>query len=993
MSKKIVALILLLPIVLMMTLFTAVNSVSLKVSIPVAKIQILGENFVSLDMDKQERYYVDYVIYPTVAVNKDVHFSVEQVGNHPLAKLEYKNGYIYPLEAGYANVYLTTADGGFRDNFQVVVKATKLKRIDCFVESNSMLVGESMQINTEFTPSTATNKALEYVSSNQNVLTVNDNGVITARAKGNACIIVRSLADQTIQDTIEISVNVNEIFTLARTQITTSNTFERVDITIDTTQYYTLGYQVYDSLGNSLDNVIVPSNAQNPFVDMGDGNFQFNFIFIDEAFYDTAVIKFVLTIDGESYEKTCTITRTEGFTAQFNSQEELFVEVDKTFSWKNLIEVSPADTKIEYSVNYSNDNLAINTVNYLAKANKMGITKATITLKDTQKPNQTIQLEKDVYIGPEEIYIKENVGSEYGIENVYTIGKYNAKGERVTNNISLFFGGEAEGHGFEQLKERITFETGTSQVVIENQSIKILDDSYKGVVDITAKLNVGDDLKVSQPFKVRCVGNGVEVDNFIDLHWATKNNKIVVLKDDVIDDFGKDKQGNNFYQGQNIDRLESTYDTQYYQNVGNINTSIITLLQFRADLYGNGHVINANNVTNVSDSDRFSGKALFNGPLNLVSMSDSGSSLVSVKAQDNVCFAVFENTTINNVELKGCTLQSTTSTYDLTDLDYVGTVVEVFGNNVNIEYSRINNGRTVLRAFGDEEDCSKTINVNVKNSVLSTAREFVVRIGSNLFKRDSVLPENTSNYQAPFLDENTSINFPAQQDYKNYDNEQKADYEQKYIKTFVNIENSVLKDSGIFCVGIDTHFAGPMLINAPALYSAFSELLAGWKDLSATSYGAKLVFNGDVRIYDWKNINNVDSSTIIENNAPDVEPYNLLKFNVKEMIEELDNTSMVYRNEKGEQFVHGGVVFFGGGNNYGVFEQKGESFKGLLAQGSTLGFEDYKISLKDVGKEFLESAAGNKPFYFSIYGANSPFTPIVQTQILNSNSAYACIYF
>ena len=993
MSKKIVAFILILPLVLMMTLFSAVKTVSLSGNTPVAKIEILGEKFVTLDMDKNERYYVDYVIYPTVAVNKKVLFSCEQVGTKQLAQLEYEDGYIYPKQAGVANVYFTTADGGFRDKIQVVVKATKLKEIKCSVDDEELYIGQTMQINTEFIPSSATNKALDYIVSNQDVITVSDEGLILAKAIGTASVIVRSLADQTIEDVINITVKAQGEFELATSQKTVSGNADVINMT--STEQGSFSFEVCDENGNNLDGVINAVNPQAPFTDLGNGNFKFDFVFVDTNFYGTVVIKFVFTSQqGNVVERECHITRVESFVAQFTNQDEIFhTEIGEAFNWKNQITILPSDTKVEYSVSYSNDNLAVNSVAYWAKANKMGVTEATITIKNAQNPSQIVTLTKSVYIYPEEIYIQDNLGVKYGIEEILTIGKYKADGSKVFHNLpSLSFGGEVEGQGFDIIKDKIKFETSAPQVKVEQGKINILDDNFTGLVDIKATIDMGGEEKCSENYKVRCVGNGVEVNNFLDLYWATKHQKVVVLTNDIDKDFGIDAQGNPFFNAQNVDKIESTYDTKYYQNIGNSNTQIITLLQFRADLYGNGHVINANNVTKTLSTGGFNADSLFKGPLNFVAMSDSGSSLVSVKGQDNVCFALFKNTKINNVELKGCTLQDKDGTYNLTDLDYVGTVVEVFGDNVNIEYSRINNGRTVLRAFGDAYDSTKTIRVNVKNSVLSIAREFIVRIGSNLIVRDTNDDFSIENYQSPYLDNNFNLQFPTQQQYALYDREVANQYEQKYIKTYVNIENSVLKDSGIFCVGMETHFAGPMLVDAEKVFQPFKQFLSGWQGLSGTSYGAKLTFNGDVRLYDWKNIKGIDSSTLIENNAQNVSPYNKLKLDVKEMVEKLNNTPMIFYDDNGEQFVHGGIVFFGGGKNYSVFEHKGESFKGLLPQGSSVQFEGYSISLKDVGKEDLQYAAGDKPFYFNLYDKYSAFTPLKQQEILKSN-AYNCIYF
>jgi hypothetical protein len=179
MSKKLIALMLILPLVLMMTLFTAVNSVSLRVKVPVSKIELYGDTFVSLSLDKEERYYVDYAVYPTSAANKNVVLTLEPVGNQPLAEIEYKDGYIYPKTVGSANVCLTTVDGGYRAKFQVVVKANDVQSINSSVEKTTLTVGETVQINTQFTPSTVKDKSLTYVSNNPNIISVDENGLIT----------------------------------------------------------------------------------------------------------------------------------------------------------------------------------------------------------------------------------------------------------------------------------------------------------------------------------------------------------------------------------------------------------------------------------------------------------------------------------------------------------------------------------------------------------------------------------------------------------------------------------------------------------------------------------------------------------------------------------------------------------------------------------------------------------------------------------------------
>ena len=524
----------------------------------------------------------------------------------------------------------------------------------------------------------------------------------------------------------------------------------------------------------------------------------------------------------------------------------------------------------------------------------------------------------------------------------------------------------------EGLLDNITWVSSDARAAITDDGVITLASATGAdMVEFTAKFTVdGVDYDVSAPFAVRCVWDGVTVNNYTELYTATKAKKAVVLGADI--DFPT--------SGIHYDTMDTTYDATYYKNIGNQDgAKIKTLLQFKNHLYGNGFVINAHNATLglLDSTGALTDNSIFRGPLNFVAMSEKEGSLISVKAQDNVCFAVYEGVTVNNVELRGCDLQADENgKYDLTDLDYAGTTVEVFGDNVNIEYSRITNGRTVLRVFGDAEDSSKIIRLNIKNSVLSGAREFILRMGSNAFV------DGTKENPSPYLDANEKLAFPVQKAYQTNGFDRTA-YEQKYIKTFVNIKNSVMKDAGIFCVGMDAHFSGGALADGTGIASG---LLTGWHDLAKTSYGAKLTFEGDVRMYDWKDVESVDSSTLIEIIGESI--YNdSISFDVKELIQQIATNptlkTIVYE-ENGKQYVHGGIAFFGGGKNYSVFESKDYSFKPL---------NGYEIKLSDVGKQYLQSAAGDESFYFLLHDSTvEDFLPKTQEEMLKSGNAYQCIY-
>ena len=90
--------------------------------------------------------------------------------------------------------------------------------------------------------------------------------------------------------------------------------------------------------------------------------------------------------------------------------------------------------------------------------------------------------------------------------------------------------------------------------------------------------------------------------------------------------------------------------------------------------------------------------------------------------------------------------------------------------------------------------------------------------------------------------------------------------------------------------------------------------------------------------------------------------------------------SSIIAKVEGEDWVHAGIAFFGGGKNYGAFENKA---------GNVLS--SFEVSLADVDKGFLTAAAGEENFHFLLSTDGSAFTPQVQEEMLASPDAYACL--
>lgn len=658
------------------------------------------------------------------------------------------------------------------------------------------------------------------------------------------------------------------------------------------------------------------------------------------------------------------------------------------------IRSSQKDVKFNYNVVLSNGNVECAVVNdtLFATSSKYGVTSVTIKAINSTNELETITLNHYVVSIPQTFSVASPSTGD-GYENVWSIGSAN---DEVLPAIKLSVPGNA-GDGF---YENIAFTTTSGKVAVSNNGkIDVIGNADSPeLVTITAAFSYNGVVykAAAQSVVVRCVYGGVNVSTYDELLRETnvkvKNGEAtrpIVLQGNIKDGFYnvEDKS----LEGYRYTEMKSTYDITYYENLGKGDQAKVkVLVQFRSDVYGNGYEINAHNATigMLDDTGNPKSDAPFkNGPLNFVAVAASNASAISVKGQDNIVFGVYEGVTVNNVTLKSCDLSGEDGSAELSQLNYAGTTVEVLGDNVTIEYAKILNGRTNLRIFGDETDPNLAIHVEVKNTLLKTSREFLARIGSNKFYTTTKVNENgeTVTVASPDLPDTagSGVNYNAKQNYDKISEDKKAKYEASFINTFVNFKNVVFEDAGLFAIGMDSHFAGPLL-NGQDL--GYGDLLNGWSNLAKTSYGAKVTLDEDVRMYTWKRLDDIDSSTLIECNIsgtglPDL-TLDIPAMVRREVSEQSHKFGKLLVNHNGEDYLHAGITFFGGGKNYSVIENN-------ISPENALGvFAKHPVRLNSVGVAKLEIAAGEQPFYFMIYDTDSGFSYEDQENMANK---YGCL--
>ena len=1088
MTKKLILLIIALPLFLMICLFTATSGISLAVPIGVSGIELLSESTVYLDIDKKETHQVEYAVYPTNAANQEVTLSYlplkDENGNEQtLAKFEYdeETGTLKPLAPGTAEVVITTVDGGYRARFIAIVETRELVSIKSTppnlassfdetlgMEKYDLGLGDSFKIQNEFYPETAANLLVEYSSSDKSVATVNSRGVVQARGAGTAIITVTSRANSYINYSfaLEIAKPDDQAFVILDKNITTLDNQGEINLSITTEEDYTVSYAVVDKEGNPIDNAreyILLSYES-------DSNGDYISYLINPDYYGTLFIDVTLTLteSGESTTVRCSISRIE-----LSDDPQIIFDNDKSY-YDIYLQIYQLDFQIypmseswdvKFNVTIDNNNITIlgdevnggdddGYYNIIIEPRYLGT--SVITIEATYRiPGE----DKDrVVVAEIPVVVKAmNIAAEQLIENKtdciegsYTIGKYNADGTLYNHKITYTFNGDPGASFYENVK---WVSSSDAVYVDENGQIVFVEGKeISDFVTFTVKhYYESNEVMSSQAITIRCVSNGYNVRSYKELLEVTRAGKVVVLQKDIVHDFGIDvEKSENIESSNRQDKklvflrddqiyttMKSTYDITWYQNAGlEDQANIKVLISFTDDVYGNGHKINADNVVShgqwetVTESGQTQLKdwAFFRGPLNFVGLAGDGgiNTGISVAAQDNVCFAAFKGVTLNNVELIGRNMDAyADGTQNLQSLHYAGTVLEVFGDDVSIEYSRIKNGRNVVRAFGDPEDPDETIHLTVTNSVLSNGRDFIMRLGTNKFAEGKLDDSDNSNPDtlSPYLTDsnpNDRVSFKNRHNYDNFTEDEKRLYDTQFIRTHVTLKNSVLEDPGIFGIGVDSHFAGSALEDASFIESILGDsgkgLFTSWKDLAKTSYGVKLTLAGDVRMYCWKVLDTVDSSSLIEfKSEVTVGPISKetlafdLPFLVRHAVSGNDNlANAVYnaeveakvKNGEGtwksiwstqdalQQYdkVHAGIAFFGGGKNYGVIEYDNFEFYKFS--------KPYEISFADAGKDYLKLAAGIEDFYFIIYDSTTRnFLYEAQDQMRKDpKEAHSCIY-
>lgn len=552
------------------------------------------------------------------------------------------------------------------------------------------------------------------------------------------------------------------------------------------------------------------------------------------------------------------------------------------------------------------------------------------------------------------------------------------------------------------LFDNLTFTSSNDAIATVEQTANGVEITVKatGFVTIYANWEYGDMFGVKGASFTFNAVDGVAVEDYAQLLDASNKGKKIVLSKDIylgenLFDVNEDGSRTPKYSDEvMLEKLQSytgemktSADYTYYRNLNALypdkvenHPSVRYAFEFKDDVYGNGHVVSAEYITNMYDStDNLYDFAIFRGPLDFVSTSMDGIKVAAVKGQDNISFLVRKDgVKVDNVTLKGCddsTLYEN-GEFNLSILNNVGTTLEIMCD-ASITNSRVSNGRTVVRAFGRDGIAydsavnvpAEKINVLIEDCVLSNAREFILKVGTNRYV------SGTEDDPSPYLkDRNGNA-------YKNCNSSACDDYinDEYFVNTYVlsdiTLKDSTLKSSGLFTIGVESHFAGGMLMGTNSVFKS----LEGWTNLAATSYPAVLRLVGDVELADWKQLSLVDSSTLIETQTNNHSNLSFLTLDIAEMLRAVkanggDEYKDIIATKNDTEYVHGGIAFYGGGKNYSLLDMSGYTFEKMNTYNVNIGAlaSSSNDTLSAQGR-YLPLAAGYEDFRFVMFDASSNY--------------------
>ena len=992
MKKNVIALMLVLPLLFVFTVFSSGNVASLGVSVSVNGVEILNSpqnDTLHVDLANYNNdFTLDVKVTPENASDKKVSFVVEEVPGSAFADVSVSEaGVVTAKSTGIARISAVTNDGGYRDSITVNVTSSKPYGMNVSLYGlngdENLLTPTANGYTAQVTTGTYRYETSLYpegygvkaevqsgfavIDGNAGTLLLPCSGetVVDFYYDNGAFGVIRKRVTLSVRQSSEsgLTVNGEESCTLALEQGSTSCAFyvQAQQSPVVKENAYVQSFSVQQLQQNRYKVAVELSpDATDTVLEVAVGD--------KTAFVNVVYAEFAFSVRGDVAITDDSAVVLAGSPVTFYAVAEVAAE-NVTYLWSgDGLQLDVAQDGASCTVTAAQAGSYSLTVTALKNGVAMDIYPVTLSVQAVV-PVSSVQF--------------KSVASGLAMQRAVAGYKY-SDSSLVRNSFTVDFFAYYNGQTVQNALQYMDVEYDEKIADVEiSQSGIIVTPKAKGEVTVSVrwKGNASFGTDVGAQVTLLCLPDAVAVSTSDQAFAASKAGLAMVLEKDVV--LGTAEDGSVYSVEQRkamMGTMQSTYNTQYYHNVGQAEQAKVNyVLEFRNDVYGNGYSINAMHFTAVKDSSGVS--QIFRGPLHFVSYGQ----VASVAGQDNSAYLVrTDGITLCNVTLLGCsdeTLSDGKGGYDLSALNETGTVLEV-NADCSIINCRIRNGRNGVRIYGgnrqgngyfiqslEQNDGAwrHRADVTIEGCIISQAREFLVKIGSNrALQANRGLSSDVNACVEPSLPDASGIPYAVQTN--DYLNDQY--FYDTYVMTDVTLKDSVLETSGLFSVGIETNFAGAVL------YAQQDSInFEGWPGTGGTSFPSVLRLEGDVRMYDWKDLSLVDSSTLIDSEQ------SRFKLNISAMLDYVctnhSGTQYGYEyiidRKQNVNYVHGGIAFYGGGKNYSQLDVSGldESLADLSVY--PVNLDMLKGAEGETGEqaEFLPLAAGTQDFRFYMYGSRS----------------------
>ncbi|MDR3116788.1 MAG: Ig-like domain-containing protein, partial [Bifidobacteriaceae bacterium] len=173
------------------------------VLVPLINVETVSLDKTSLTINIGETEKLIPAISPANATDKSVSW---QSSNPSVATVD-NQGLVSAVSYGKARIDAVTVDGGKIASCQVSVNVPEISVITVVLSPDSAIIniGQNLPLNTQVLPANASDKTVSYRSSNDQVVSVSQTGIVTGLSVGTATITVRT-NDGNFEDTSQITV-------------------------------------------------------------------------------------------------------------------------------------------------------------------------------------------------------------------------------------------------------------------------------------------------------------------------------------------------------------------------------------------------------------------------------------------------------------------------------------------------------------------------------------------------------------------------------------------------------------------------------------------------------------------------------------------------------------------------------------------------------------------------------------------------------------------